>query len=143
MGEGSGLLDTKVPEREMTPYWPQQHKTGQFCRSTEVSCVKHLTVITIKCNKAMSREKVTLHHNMFSEGYLLYSQYSPHILCSGVDGTTCVQTLSVTFDCDVTATTHHKRPRLTDHSLAVLHWEGSSFSSVDITGTRRKGSTNI
>lgn len=90
----------------------------------------------------MSREKVTLHHNIcFQVTY--YTVNIPLILCSGVDGTTCVQTLSVTFDCDVTATTHHKRPRLTDHSLAVLHWEGSSFSSVDITGTRRKGSTNI
>lgn len=90
----------------------------------------------------MSREKVTLHHNICFQKVTYYTVNIPLILCSGVDGT-CVQTLSVTFDCDVTATTHHKRPRLTDHSLAVLYWEGSSFSSVDITGTRRKGSTNI
>lgn len=81
MAEGSGLLDTKVPEREMIPYWLQQHKTGQFCLSTEVSCVKHLTVITIKCNKAMSREKVTLHHNICFQKVTYYTVNIPLIFC--------------------------------------------------------------
>lgn len=81
MGEGSGLLDTKVLEREMTPYWPQQHKTGQFCLSTEVSCVKHLTVITIKCNKAMSREKVTLQQNICFQKVTYYTVNIPLIFC--------------------------------------------------------------
>lgn len=91
----------------------------------------------------MSRENVTLHHNICFQKVTYYTVNIPLIFCVLVLMGQHVYRLSVTFDCDVTATTHHKRPRLTDHSLAVLRWEGSSFSSVDITGMRRKGSTNI
>lgn len=71
-----------------------------------------------------------------------YNQYSPHVLCSGIDGTTCVQIWSVTINCDVTTTTHHETSRFKNHSLAVLHWDSSHFSSGHY-GMRREGSTNI
>lgn len=64
------------------------------------------------------------------------------MLCSGVDRTTCIQIPSVTFNCNVTATTYYERPRFTNHSLAVLHCDVSRFSSVDTMGTRREVSTN-
>lgn len=57
---------------------------------------------------------------------------TPLILCSGVDGTR-VQTLPITFTWALTATPKGK----VHYSSALLHWDISSVSSMDITGLRR------
>lgn len=58
----------------------REQASGQFCLWNEVFWLKHFTVITIKYNKATSREKVTLHHNTYFCGYRLTGLTTNNIL---------------------------------------------------------------
>ena len=107
----------KCQRSKQLPPGQQQNTFGYLW--DEVLWLKHFIVLTIKCNKATSRQKVTLHHNTYFCVYKFTGLPRINILL-----TVCVLVLTgcmyrpVTFNNDVraTATYHKERPKFTNHT---------------------------